>query len=948
MTLSLHVRGDPAPVSAALLQVEGNYKSAPIPDRMQVKRKTALKLTGTSANDWQRLSAIGDLAEGWYYLSLTCAKELWLDAAQLFEGEGVTAFTPRAELEAGLSTGQLGNILYEDKKTLKAWFHNSSEAGKSARLRYRIVDVRDRVVAEGTTESMDVPAGQTITRDVAIVPELRGMFSVAYALDGRKLPEGELVYVRMPKPPDQPARHELGGNMSFDTTELALHKRLGLKWALTCKTREVGAAGEFVHRKPDEWNWVDESAGRPRKMGMDVIPCFWPGRIPEFMAEKPSKPCRPSRGAYRTNVPKPDLWQDYVGKVAAHYEPAIKRWCVDDEAECSWDPVSHAELVRLTAEAVRKSAPGVKIGISAIPDFTEEMLCHISPDSLDFFGGSTFDHYYWECRKVRRLRERYNKPWVCYGVGNRTINTMYHTLYCYQPVWWNAARMGRRVVELLVAQGLEISGHYAALLRNDGAHIAKNKPLCGHDGTPLPWGATFGCLGTLLADAVELGDVPLGDSGLRAHLFRKGETLGAVTWSTCVPSYDHYWRPAVREISGISLECPKGSVAVMDMYWNELPNPRWDGQSLKLDLNEEPTFLLDRTLGEAAFTAMLRQAKAPARPVEVSTAFVPTPDGKIGVGVTVRNNSANKLETVTVDLRPPGDGQPFSMAGEWLLARPVGAIPEVQPGKSETVVLPTVLDGRQPYETGRLRVNLRAKDGIETASDHWFWIVPAFRAKEAPTIDGDLREYEGRNAAWLAYDWSWALFGRHLVQLHENGEVFSYPPYRLDARAAFWLSYDATRLYIGIRLEDDQPILDQETGESVRLVLGVAGANRCVLDLRPRPDGSVAVGHPPSADQSVTSPKPRADGAMDTSADVGKLATGDISARSKADKTSVRLEASIPWSGLAADLALDAILDFDLFWTDVDREENQVVAGTLRWSGGESPTGFLFLSDHAR
>ena len=176
-------------------------------------------------------------------------------------------------------------------------------------------------------------------------------------------------------------------------------------------------------------------------------------------------------------MPNLKLWAEYVTKVASHYKEHVKQWCIDDEVENSWDPVQYAELVKVTADAIHKNVPGVKVGLSAIPDYTEELLVRVGEERIDFLGGSSFDHYYWDGRKVRRLRERYGKPWYCYGVGNRTVNTMYHTNYTYQPVWWNAARMARRVVNPLLVQDLEIAGHYAAILRNDGAHIAKNKPL---------------------------------------------------------------------------------------------------------------------------------------------------------------------------------------------------------------------------------------------------------------------------------------------------------------------------------------------------------------------------------------------------------------------------------------------------------------------------------------
>jgi len=915
MTLSLYIRGDGGKATVSLLRVEGDYKARPVYDRTVVKARPVLTLAGTPSEQWQRLSATGEVPEGWYYLRLTSSEGLSIDAIQLEAGPQATAFAPRAELEGALRTGQLGNIVYESQDALTAWFHNSSATAKQAQLRYRIVDVRERAVAEGPTDTVQVEAGATVRRELAILPRLRGVFSITYAIEGRKLPEGETVYLRMPKPAGRRTRHELGGNMSFDPVELALHRRLGLKWALTCKTRIVGAAREAVHRKPDEWQWFDDAAARPKALGMDVEPCFWPGRIPEFMTAKNPKRFRPVRGSYRKCVPDLEKWRDYVTKVADHYRPHITQWCIDDEAECSWDPAQYASVVRTTVDAVHENVPGVKVGLSAVPEFTEELLCHVPADKIDFFGASTFDFSYWGARRVKRLRERYGKEWHCYGVGSRTANTMYHTLYTYQPVRRRAARMARRTVNLLLAQGLEIAGHYAAVLRNDGAHIPKNRALCDYDGTALPWGGTFGCLGTLLADAESIGDVPLGNTGLRAYVFRIDRRVAAVTWATCVRRYDHHWRPARRQLAGVSLECAKGSVTVLDMFWNEDPRPRWEAGRLSVDLDEEPVFIMDRTLGEEEFIAMLRNANRPPDPVEISAALASNASAGIDLRLAIRNNTEADLRDLTVDLRNPLGRHPFSTAGEWLLRRPVGTVERLPAGGTTDVVLPTVLTGGMPFEDGQIRVNLKASSGVEAAADHSLWLLPAAAVESPPVIDGQLSEWESRPAAWLAYNWAWALLGRGTSQIHEGGEYFSYPPYRVDARAALWAAWDEQKLYVAMRLEDDQPMLGAPHGERIRLVVCPDGDRRIDVELTPMATGEV------------------------------EATVAGLLARSNALPNAISLEVAMPWRTLGSRPQPGSTLGFDLFWTDVDREEADLVAGTLRWAGGSQGTGYLLLRD---
>ncbi|MFQ5810691.1 MAG: hypothetical protein ACE5JM_13840, partial [Armatimonadota bacterium] len=628
----------------------------------------------------------------------------------------------------------------------------------------------------------------------------------------------------MPRPAEERTRHELGANISFDPVELALKARLGLKWNLTCKTRRAGSAREYVHPAPDEWNWFDEHVVRPERFGMDLVTCFWPHRIPEFMSGPARKQYRCTRGGYSA-MPDLKLWGDYVATVAGHYRGRIERWCIDDEAENSWPPDQYAEVVNATLDAMERGAPDVQVGLSCTPEFTEELLHDVDVDRIDFFGGSTLDFEYWEGQRVRRLRERYGKPWVCYGVGARApSSTMYHSLYTYEPVRWKAAWAARRIVTMFLIQDLEVAGHYAGVLRNDGKHLGLNRPLCDYDGTPVPWGATFGCLGTLLADAEPLDEVALGQTGCRAHIFRTGPRLGAVTWATCRRDYDHNWKPAVRRFDDLTLPCRADAVDVLDMYWNPRPDARWEAGTLRLGLDEEPVFTLNRSLSQDEFVRMLRRAEMPAPALDASLALVPGPKGAVALAVEATNNAAVALQGVTLDMRTPeGSPLPRSIGASWIWQRPVATVGDIPAGESRRVTLPTLLDGRVPLEEGQVRATLCAANGLEAAVDDVLWFVPAPRATTPPRIDGSLDEWRSRPAAWLFYDWAWARFARDTVQIHEGGQHFSYPTYSLDARAAFWIAWDRRNLYLALHLEDDQVILDGEEGDTAELRISGPG-----------------------------------------------------------------------------------------------------------------------------
>ena len=922
VTLSVRIRGKGAKVIARLLKVHEGLE--PLRAR-PFKGKPALTATGTGGDEWSSITAGGQLTPGWYYLQLESQQNFWADAIQLVKGKTAPDYSPRAELEGALRTGRLGNIVYPSQKSLTAWFHNSGKQTKSARLRYRIVNVRDVVVSEGVTPYARVKADATVSKAMDILPQEHGIFSVVFSIDGRSMPEGEVVYVKMPRPAEKRTRHQLGANISFNAQELALQARLGLKWTLTCKTRIVGAASEYVHQKQDVWRWADEAAALPAKFGMDAITCFWPHRIPDFMVDKQAPKFRVTRGGHSFSPDIPQ-WKDYVSKVTSHYKSAITNWCVDDEAELSWSPEQFARVVNATIQAVNENGSGVKIGLSGTPEFTEELLKHVDVNSIAFFGGSTFDIHHWESKRVKRICDRYGKRWICYGVGQRPpTSSMYHTLYTYVSPRHKAAWMARQMVYLYLVQDVQVAGHYAGVLRNDGVHTGLNKPLCDYDGTPIPWGATFGIMGTRLADAVPEGEVDLGETGLIAYLFRIGDTWGAATWSTSLPEYDHHWKPARRVFNEFTIPGKSSDVEILDMYWNRLEGVEartvsdTNGNVLVFDLDEEPVFILDRNLGKQKLIESLKRARARKPKINIKISVTNDKTAGLVLEAQVHNLSGKKLSKGTIDMRQPLN-KPVCLGAEAVFPNPVAPVEEMEPNEISQVTVPISMPHEAALEDGLIRVTYRSDDGSEAAADDWLWILPCHKSK-APKIDGKPNEWTTQPVGTLIYDWAWARFGRNTGQIHRGGQFFSYPSYSLDGRASFKTSYDDTNLYLLIEIEDDQPLLYQTWGERIRLVFGT-GDPIAKVDILPRMKGN---------DKAV----------LTNSTTKEKL---EIKAVSTDTGHQIILEVVIPWKSLPnVSPVSGAVIGFDLFWIDVDREDNEVVSGTLRWAGSSKKWGYLYL-----
>ncbi|MCM8769518.1 MAG: hypothetical protein NC911_07625 [Candidatus Omnitrophica bacterium] len=914
--LSFYVRsetkGNAAFVLKRLLEEE-SWKSN------VVKTVPALKKPFLLSSQWQRVSASGQLEKGWYYLSFS-GPEFFLDAIQLEKGEKETPYAPRAEVEGALRTGCLGNIIYQGQRDLILWLHNSSQQTRQTRLNYQIVDVREKVISAGKTNLFTLQPGQTFSTRLGILPELKGIFSITFAVFGRTLPEGETVYVLMPKLQEKPSRHQLGANISLNPAEIEAHSRLGLRWVLTCKTREIAAASEGVHPTPDTWKWVDDSVLLPSQFGLNLLPAFWPHRIPSFMQEKLVEPeqYRTVRGKNLEFRPRLDLWKNYVASIANHYRLTIKDWCVDDEAECSWTPDYYAPVVLATADAVHQSVAEAKVGLSATPEFTEELFRYVPADKIDFLGGSFFDFYYYEGKHLKTLKDRYGKPVISFGVGGRPPeNTMYHTLYTFKPPYFKAAWMARLMVYQFFNSDLDVSGHYAGILRNDGAHLGLNKPLLDYDGTPYPWGATFGCLGTLLADAVSTGEIRLGHTGPIVFLFQTDEVKGGVTFSTNVPENDMHWKPARRKFKNVRLTCPPGTVEILDMYWNKLEEARSQGNQLLFDLDEAPLFFINKKLSDQQFCSLLENASFDPEPVEISLSPQVEKNGQLSLLVTLKSHLRKGLKNGSLDFRPgqpvTSVNNPLSTSGCWLTPR-ITALPFLPPGKTVQLKLPTAYQAEKPLEAAIIRGIFKAED-LEVPAEETLWIVPVFPL--TPVLDGQLTEWEKKPAAWLAYQRHWN-FSYRWSQFQEGSGSFGYPSYTVDSRVSFWLGYDKNYLYLAIWGEDDQVLANTEEG--FRFFLR--------HQHHAQVSGKIVLNGQNQWQAYLTSAN-------------GKLSV-NLPLAGKAEKNSFALEIAIPWSGLNVSPAADTLLSFDLFWTDVDRENNKIEKGTMHWAGG-SKYGYLFL-----
>ena len=866
---------------------------------------------------WQRFTVGATVEPGIYFVSVSAESgaAFWLDALQLEYGP-MSAYEPRRQVAGAITSGRYGNILYDDETSLLLRFHNSGAATADASLRYRVVDVWESVVAEGRTPVEGVPANATIEKRIDLGLRRRGVFSLIYSIDDLAQPDGETVFCVLPRPDGKRHRHELAANMDFAPHVMAAMRRAGFQWQLYCKIHFT-----YLRRcqpEPGQFNWDDPAMSMAAGFGFDIVPCLFPSRPPEWMDDRDYAVGKQRRFTRHSEVgyPQLDLYADHVEQVVSHYKGWVKHWWMEDEVEAFLAPRDYARLLRAAIPAVKEADPEAKVGISATPDYIEELLEHIGPDQIDIFGGSTYGGGGWMGRKVRHLCERYGKRWFIIGVGRDKQPSFWHTAPGYRPRQALGGAMGtaQHMVNMTLVQDAAVIGHYTGRLTNYGQHQALDFPLMDYDGTLLPHGVTYTCLTSLLADAEPLGHVELEALDATAHLFSLHGRIGAALWGN---------RRDVR------LPFAKAEVEGLDMYFNPLQDASFDGGGMKFDLTGAPVFLLAHGLTRPMLIERLQAAVSEDRPqLGLSIRFTTKPGEGLAVGIGVGNRTSAPVSDVRVKLT---QRRTYGVHPAWFLEEREVAVDRLGPQAERIAELPIDQEALiNPIENVLLRADASGR-GLRGRLTDALWLLPAPRVRQRPRIDGDLSEWTTRSPAWISVCWGWSRIGRGSEQIESGGEFVSYAGSG-DCGVAFWSGWDDRHLYLAFSVSDDDLRLIGEQRDRIEVQLGREPAGQtAALVLACREDGSA---------EGVL----RINGTRHPSAVAGRVRPPERIDGRSGRHGGYDLEAAIPLSALGPGRprAL-ALMQFDVRQVDVDDEGVGLRQAVLRWAARRRDAGQLVL-----
>jgi hypothetical protein len=627
--------------------------------------------------------------------------------------------------------------------------------------------------------------------------------------------------------------------------------------------------------------------------------------------------------------PKLDAWREYSRRLAEHYKTEVDTWTIEDETEMYYSARDFAPIVRATVLGMRAANPAIKIGLSCMPDYTEELLTMIDPKFIGAIGASSYGFLgHWPGRKIRHLQNRLGVPWHCIGVGNNDSHVqMFHTMYGYQPVYWAASRTARELVDLCLNQDAKIIGHYTGRLWNRNGHYNTDFPLMDYDGTPLPHGFAYACVGLLLANAVPLGDVRIESTGTLAYLFELDGRIGAATWSTLVPYYDLHWKPARRAHKNFTLAVSPNQVEVLDMFGNPMLGKQSTPGRLSIDIGEAPLFFMDKGLGKEQFIETIRKATVDAPPVKGMLRFASDGKGGIDLAVTATNTGSKDFKNLKLDARVPLNK--MLSKTEWMLPLdPQSAFGPLKKGETRTGRFATNITGNEPVENATFQVSLTGGENNFPVYDT-LWLLNAPRRLDAKPATAP-----ERTAGWIYHTFSWGRFGRDFPQILQNGEHFNYST-MLDLRSSILASWNEQDLIIEIVVEDDQFVPEEDrndgTGDSVEVRLDINDDGFTY----PKVEG----------DDRVVELSGSAKGAGMGMKGFEVSQLQSLHNTRKIEGQNQRWSLTIPWKALGITKpAPGKIIGFDVVITDVDMEDGKRTEGKMRWAGNSKGLGQLLLT----
>lgn len=759
------------------------------------------------STDWQRFSGEAKLPadnRASYYLTISPAIEKGSDARMYVDAVSVglapdAEYEPRDLHEAGLASENVGNI-HHDKDAVPAilFLANHDQAAWDADLELIVRDHRDVVVARKPIRE-NVPPSKSVKKTIDVACGRWGIFSAVLHDKATARDLAEVCCTVIPKrDKTTPGMCGLYGQTDHHYT-MALMRELGLGWNGTLAD---GTAQHIV--PPEKWDMLDEVLATPRKYGIRTHYCA------EILNHKRQEDLH-YEGTTGQHAHPPNLTalENDLYEFAKRFKDKVDVWSLMDELAVIKCPVEVWPLYhKVGADAIRKADPDAVIGVSATPEFQEQVLKVLGKKYLDGIidagfspgGGQRSTH-----RPYARLAKEWDLPLWFSGFGFSTT-TYYRTRHAdlgYKQLryFWQvdntAAGMTVHRLEFAPERFILYSAIPSILWPNQ----LRPTNIYDTDGSINAVAASYAAIGMFLEDATEGRKLETPHIDLSAFSFKRlGDNWLTFSVDPGELSYGRIQR------GQYALELPL-SGKVSDSFGNpyeveargDSMSVSFEGQPLYVNVGSKTPEEIASAVKQARFTSM----------VELRAFCTGDEQGGTHLRVVVANNSTQPLNdqlqvSESRDLLPP----------ETALEREVKGL---APGRRASFTFETAkgVVTRRPLCQGNAGATLSQSS---ISSGFSLWATPSPKVTDAPKMDGEFREWRAKPTAFIhvtkrasgGYGVMQALRGSDRVK-DEN-----------DIGARISSCWDEANLYLMLRITDDEvtfPTKEEDLGKGDRAVI---------------------------------------------------------------------------------------------------------------------------------
>ena len=797
-TLSFWARGEPGATVRTFIQA----LTKPASMRRGIIASDRFDVT----DEWKRYSISGKVEDmpkdkelgGWEKPCLVVRigargpKAVSFDGVQLERRAEASDYAPRAAVEVGLDSGQLGHIYNAgEKRELTVVVRNERDKPTDLPLELEITDIDRRTVAKRT---FSVSAGPGLTRTpLPLDLKLNGLFLAEVRRQGSQDALDEIAITCLPfKPGGSPG---FGACLPLDTYHLRLCKDLGMNWVVQVDASSA-TNWETVETRPGKYDWTrsDQAVAAGAREGFDILGVLTD--CPKWAAGARSgrKPPKPE---FADHFPK------FVNAAVDRYKGKIRHWMVWDE------PYNHFPVDRYfdwhvaAVKAARAADPNCKIvgpmTNTVASGWTEELLQAGILDYVDIFNVSGWGMGYPQMAQAKAWSQADGEErpfWNCAaGMGCTTI---------YRDVIHNGPRLFRQRTAVMAKKAVndrqadaERLSMYWSVVHDK--HLAGMKSYLGtfdYDGTPTAHVVAATIVWQQLAEARPVEPIAMGRN-IRGHVFQTGEGSVAVLWTTLDAEREmaatiddvnlqgagkrRVEAPEGAVQTRMGLDIPTSKVRVRDTFAN--PVAVRGGRKTELPLGDLPVFVEAPGVAPAEFAGIIRSATVEGLGKAVSLIpRVATVDGKPSFCLYVINNShkPGKLSAEITDA-------PAGLTFEKEHVRGTSVKTTLKPWEERTVAFPIaeVSGGVRDVLTCECVVN-----GEKTTLKRLVAIAACRRVDKPIKIDGNLDEW----------DFSKATVVDRREQVKHNGDHWKG---KADLSFAFTTRWDKENIYFAARVSDN-------------------------------------------------------------------------------------------------------------------------------------------------